>query len=350
MKFLVVGDGHSELHEVTVASALTALGYEVETFFWSESLETKSLFSELSARLQNKLLFGPRISKINYRLISHAHAFEPDVIFLYRGTHIFPRSLQKIRTLLPNVKLVGYNNDDPFSPGAEKLLWRHFLNCVPLYDLVLAYRKHNIAEFVKAGAKRVEMLRSWYSTKRNFPVLLSDKDLLRFECDVVFVGHYEDDFRVEYLESLAKRGISVKIFGPGYDWDPVLARSDALKHLVPVDLVWGSDYNKALCGAKIAVCFLSKLNRDTYTRRCFEIPATGTFMLAERTHDLVSLYNEGTEVEFFGSVGEFTEKVQFYLANDTHRKKIAAGGSARLLADGHDVESRMRQLATILFE
>ncbi len=35
--------------------------------------------------------------------------------------------------------VAGYDDDDPFGPGRPRMLWRHFLNCLPLYDVTLTY-------------------------------------------------------------------------------------------------------------------------------------------------------------------------------------------------------------------
>ncbi len=37
-----------------------------------------------------------------------------------------------------------------------------------------------------------------------------------FHSDIVFAGHYEDDFRIEYLEDLILKGYNVKVFGGGW--------------------------------------------------------------------------------------------------------------------------------------
>ena len=72
-------------------------------------------------------------------------------------------------------------------------------------------------------------------------------------------------------------------------------------YFAPIEPVFGDDYAKALCGAKVCLAFLSKLNRDSYTRRCFEIPACGNVMLAERTADLCRMFKEDEEACFFSS-------------------------------------------------
>lgn len=345
MRILIAGDWHSELHEEVVLRALKSLGHEVEAFKWcgyfSRPAGVMGGLVHLARRAQNKYLVGPAIRRLNRDLIATALHFKPEMLFVYRGTHVTDDTLRTIKAALPECVLVGYNNDDPFSPAYPRYLWRHFLRAVPSYDLTLAYRHANLAEYGKAGALRVELLRSWFVPERNHPVKLTDEEKKRFEADVVFVGHYEDDQRLEYLEEIARQGIRLRLFGPGYDWDPVIRKSPVLNRLVPVQLVWGEDYNRALCGAKIALCFLSKLNRDTYTRRCFEIPATGTLMLSEYSDDLASLYREGEDADFFRTRDEMIKKIRHYLADDGARHRVAQSGQIRVKCDQHDVNSRM---------
>ncbi|MEQ1661170.1 MAG: glycosyltransferase [Thiobacillus sp.] len=355
MKILVAGDWHSELHEEAVAHALETLGHTIERFAWhgyfsvtGHSVSARLL--KLWCRAQNKYLWGGRVDQLNRDLISVAKRFQPDAIFIYRGTHVFPKSLRALRAVVPRVVLVGYNNDDPFAPGHVPGLWRHFIAGLPELDLALAYRHANLEDFRLAGARRVELLRSWYIPERNHPVELSAQERESFGCDVVFIGHYEPDSRLACLEAAVSAGYQVRLYGPGYEWEPVLNRHPVLSRLLPVRLVWGDEYNLALCGAKIALVFLSRLNRDTYTRRCFEIPATGTMMLAEYTDDLASLYCEGREVEFFRDPAEMENKIKHYLADDMRRGKLAADGQRRVYADGHDVNSRMRQMLTWVTE
>ena len=88
------------------------------------------------------------------------------------------------------------------------------------------------------------------------------------------------------------------------------------------------------------MCFLSKLNRDTYTRRCFEIPACGKVMLAERTDDLVQFFKEDEEACFFSTTEELVRKAQWLIDNPDIRERIAQAGLRRVWADGHDAETR----------
>lgn len=350
MKILVVGDGHSEIHEVAVAEAFRKLGHQVEVFYWNEYFSANNIIVRKWLRAQNKFIFGPTIAKINRDLVERAFQFKPDMIFVYLGTHVMPTTISKLKAEIPSCKIIGYCNDDPFASGHPPWLWRHFMRGVPEYDLVLAYRHHNLEDFRRAGARRVKLLRSWFIPGLNYPVELSDKDRSHYECDVVFVGHYEPDQRVALLESIVRRGWRLRLFGPGYDWDPVIRRSTELADQVPVRLVWGDDYSRALCGARIALCLFSKLNRDTYTRRCFEIPATRTLMLSEYTDDVASLFGEGQEADFFRTPEEMITKIECYLADEPRRRAVAEAGLKRVHEDGHDVVSRMKQVLVWLDE
>jgi spore maturation protein CgeB len=344
MKILVVGDGHSAIHERAVADALIKLEHQVEVFYWLSYFNSTNILLNVWRRLQNKFLFGPDFLKCNKDFFFKAIQFLPDIIFVYRGTHLTVHSILALRRALPNCRIVGYNNDDPFSTGHPLWLWRHFKKCVPYYDLVLAYRHRNLVDFKSIGAGRVELLRSWFIPELNRPVQLSDEEILKYDCDIVFIGHYEDDGRIEYLETIVEAGYKLKIFGPPYEWNKLIEKSPILRFLSPVNLVWGADYNKAITGAKIALCFFSKLNRDTYTRRCFEIPAAKVMLLSEYSDDLGTLFDAGEEADFFISKLDMISKITHYLSDDELRQRVADAGYKRVIKDGHDVVSRMSKV------
>ena len=353
MRILLIGDWHSEVHEEWVFRAFKTLGHEVHPFGWygyfkpKRSLtSTTGKFERNFLKIQNRIIIGPKVATLNRDVLHAVDQFGPDMVFVYRGTHLWPDTLRQIKERHPATVLVGYNNDNPFVSAPVYGLWRYFLRGISHYDLVLAYRIQNTTDFKLAGAKRVHLLRSWFVRERNHPVELSREEQVEYGSDVVFAGNYEPQGRLEWLEEISKAGFNLRLFGPGKYWDKIILKSPWLQHLAPVNQVWGENYNKALCGAKVALCLLSKLNRDTYTRRCFEIPATKTLLLSEYTDDLATLYTEGVEAEFFRSKDELIAKLNRYVPNEALRRSVAEAGYRRVVADGHDVLSRMRQVIT----
>src|SRR5262249_53925609 len=157
-----------------------------------------------------------------------------------------------------------------------------------------AYRHRNIDDYIRAGARRTLLLRSYFIPEDDFPEPphSGEHHLVN---DIAFVGHFEDDGRLESMRALATGGLRPVVFGTG--WPAATAESGpASLDLKPP--VYADRYRRAVSGAKIALTFLSRINQDTYTRRTFQIPAMGTFQLSEYTPDLATLFTEGRDIEF----------------------------------------------------
>lgn len=350
MTIVLAGDWHSNVHETPMADALERLGHRVTRFAWHRYVARgRRSPTALLRKAQNKYLVGPLIRRINGELINCVERARPDLLFVYRGTHVTRATLETIRLRSPRTLLVGYNNDDPFAPGHPSWPWRHFIRAVPAYDRVLAYRPANLPELRAAGARSTGLLLPWFVPSLHRPLRLTSDERQRYDSEVVFVGHYESDGRLDALRALVDAGVRLRLFGPGtgyrgHDWHGPLSRHPAMQPLMRVQEVWDADYTRALAASRIALCFFSKRNRDSYTRRCFEIPAAGTLLLSEYSPELSSLFQEGVEADFFRSTGELVDKVRYYLARPDVRDAVAARGLDRVHRDGHDVDSRMRRL------
>jgi spore maturation protein CgeB len=330
VKILLAGDWHSTIHEKPLAEAFSKLGHEVVRYGWAPEFRGNVL-----KRAQGKFLVGPVLHGINRALQECVRREEPELVFVYRGTPIFAQTIENSKAECPKTLWVGYNNDDPFSSRNPFYLWRHFLKAIPFYDWVFAYRTHNKNDYLRCGAQRVELLRSWYIPELNRPVALSPSDKAKYQCDVAFVGHFEPDGREAVLKKVIEAGIDFKLYGP--EWH----RADSLRaESVPRD----EEYNKAINGAKISLCFLSKLNRDTYTRRCFEIPAAGSVLVSEYSEDLAGLFVEGVEFETFRNADELVSKLKRLLSEPDRLQAMAAAGRKKVLSAGHDVLSRAKLL------
>ncbi len=349
LRFLVVGTWMWPWYEQACADALKTLGCSVQKsswlddfYCWEQDRGEPVSRSTLSS-IQNRFVAGPIVRRLNARILLEATDCNPDVIWFFNATHILPSTIHRLRRSLPSTIFLQYANDNPFGGGTNRLRFRHLRRAIPQFDVHFVYRLSNIDDFTTAGAKKARLLRSYYIPGEDYR-MVPQLEKRSFLSDIVFAGHYEDDRRSDALESLARLGVRLNLFGGGWQHKTPREHTPRLAELQPVVPVVGDDYRMAISGAKIALSFLSKLNRDTYTRRNFQIPAMGTFMLSEYSEDLAGLFQEGVEAEFFRSHEELIDKVTYYLGDGLARERIAQRGRDRVLRDGHDVVSRMRDL------
>jgi spore maturation protein CgeB len=339
MRILIVGMWKWPQYEAGFARGLEYNGCIVERLTvrpFSINLRGKSLvlpFLELGLSIVN-----------HKKVLRKVKDVRPSIVLFWRPTSILPKTVRYVNEL--DIITVSYNNDDPFNALIkdkfrfrlnEWFLYHRTLEC---YRFNFFYRTINCIEAVKFGVKHAEVLLPYYLPERDKNVVLSEDDLTIFKTQVVFVGHYESDHRVKCINRLVREGIQVKIWS-GEDWKKKNL-GDTYSYFAPIIPANNENYAKALCGADICLVFLSKENRDTYTRRCFEIPACGKLMLAERTSDLLELFEENKEACYFSDEEELLLKVKWLLSNPDILEKIAEGGFNKVTTSGHSVDERAK--------
>lgn len=343
---MIVGTWAWPQYEEAFARGLRDSGVEVS------ALTTSNFFKGFLGRIQQTIPFpGPVLLRLNRAVVAAAKDQQPDLVLFWRPTHILPKTIRQLASM--GVQTVSNNNDDPFGPKVHgnvpwhhHFLWYWYIKCLPLFNYNFFYREINRTEAKAVGARHAEVLLPYFMPWQDHPVQLTNAEQQRYETDVVFVGHHESDGREGSIRALVSAGIRVKLWG-GHYWSRAVL-GDLYDRLAPIVPAEGDAYGKALCGAKVCLCFLSKLNRDTYTRRCFEIPACGKAMLAERTDDLMQFYKEDEEACFFSSPEELVRKAQWLINNPDIRESIAQAGLRRAWTDGHDVTSRARSFLQII--
>jgi len=342
MKILIVGDNLWDIYEKAFYRGFKELGYDIEIFGYGNRFKTS-----LWHKIENKFSYGILVNKINKDLLEKIQSYKPDLIFFYRVRHIYPNTINKIKKYYPKIKLFAYNNDDPFAEYYPSYYWRHYKNSLKYMDWIFSYRWKNIDDYQSLGYDNVSLLRSYYLKEKNYYIENINDN--KYKCDVIFLGHWEDDGRDEYIKLLFDSGIDIKIYG--HSWQNSKYYDYFIQKLGYEIKVIDKDYNLAINSAKIALVFLSKLNNDTYTRRCFEIPVTKTMMVSIYTDDLAkNLFEEDKEAVYFRNKEELLKKIRYYLKNENKIKEIGENGDKRLMKDGHEVVDRCREIIRVYNE
>jgi spore maturation protein CgeB len=238
------------------------------------------------------------------------------------------------------IALTQYYNDDPFSRIAPLGFHWKFRRALPAYDAHFVYRSHNVESYLKAGATHVEHCAPAYDPRRHFPSQPLPPQG-GFLADAAFVGHWENDWRVDCLDALVRKGFDLIL--KGGSWDRAI-RGRAVGRLAPITHAFGEEYNRIYGGVVAGLCFFSKINNDTWTRRALEIVAVGGLLVGERTDEAQSYFTDREEAFFFSSVQELIEIVAELKAHPSKREKIRAAGYRRLVAETNTIDARASQI------
>jgi len=319
------------------AEALEKIGVKVSRFPFETYLDS------FASRFQVRIGFGPSVVALNLHLRSAVKRLQPTICLVWNGLAVWPST---VRDLARHCWVTSYTNDDPFGPRGSALYWRHFRHALPCYNSHHVYRDINVSEYQARGATSVGLLRSYYVPWLHYPDIADQTG--DEPQSIVFVGHGEPD-RVEVLAALAKKNLPVRVYGPSKTWGE-LHRKDTAGIEFCAGGLGPVHYRQVLSRSAICLGFFSCLNRDDYTRRYFEIPACGSFLLAMRSEFVLSLYVEGKEAEFFDTPDEAVHKCQQYLASPIRRHEIAEAGKRRCLESGYDVITRAHSWLQDLLE
>jgi spore maturation protein CgeB len=265
-----------------------------------------------------------------------------DICYVDSGEWVTPRIIESIRRHAE--KVVNYVIDDPFGARdvARFRAYRRSLGC---YDLCVVVRPDNVIEARNAGAKRV--LRVFMSSDEvaHAPRLLTEEDKIRWGTDVLFLGTWFPE-RGPFLLQLLQRGVPLTIRGTNWNKAP---EWPALQSAWKGGAVLGDDYAKAIQCAKVNLGLLSKGNRDLHTTRSLEIPALGGLLCAERTTEHLGMYVEGAEALFWNDAEECAVACMNALEHEEERRKIAAAGQARNIANQIRNETVMSEILARAF-
>jgi len=314
--------------------ALQAKGHEIFPF---DTTPWVSAGPRLFRTLAHRLNTGPSVAGLNRALAVHCRSLgEMELVWIDKGRWIYPETLALLRRLTRG-RLLHYTPDAQLLQNRS----RHFERSIPEYDWIVTTKPFEVDRYKVLGAKELIFVLQGYDQRfaDYRPEAVATPS---WASDVCFIGHHEDHYAAR-LKAVSETGVQLRIWGPG--WSRYARWHRWARRHVYGDGVWGDDYLHALANARIALGLLSKWIPETTTTRSFEIPAVGTFLLAERTPDHQALFEEGQEAEFFSDDSELQRKIGFYLKHEQARERIAAAGRQRCQESGY---SSSDQLAGIL--
>ena len=280
--------------------------------------------------------------QFNRRVRQSVRLRRPDFVLVFKGTAVAPATLADARrrgvwlcNFWPDVSTAGH--------------WRVDRRIFRLFDHIFTTKSFGIADLeAQLGVTNASFLPHGFDPQVHRPIAASPRQVVDAPVPPVsFVGRWsphKEACLARVAEAIGPEKLTVR----GDAWD---GRGSApLRRAVRGGAVYGDFYALAIAESRVNLGLLSEVvpgasSGDQITSRTFQIPASGGFLLHERTTELAAYFEEGREVACFGSPDELVDKVVYYLDNETERRRIAEAGHRRCLR-----ENRWSQRARVIVD
>jgi hypothetical protein len=277
------------------------------------------------------------VTQFNDALVKAAERHAAELLLVFKGMFVSAAAVRAVRALGARVYCffpdVSTRTHGPWLPRT-----------LPEYDIVFTTKSFGIDDLRSLGVRHPQLLLHAFDSDLHRPIPLSDEDCARYGCDVSFIGTWSPK-KERYLEALAQdRSLALRVWGA--QWHRARARS--LRPAIAGSAVDGEEYVRAIRASSINLALLSEQRPgasggDRITSRTFHIPASGGFMLHERTEELLALFEEERSVACFASPDEMAAQTHRWLADREGRRCMATAGSA-LVRAAHSWDHRIAQL------
>lgn len=337
LNVLCIGDFRFSFYEEEFCDALSSrprvnlVKFKVSGYFNNYSY--RNLLEKMFLASQNRYKIGPVVSKINRDIVSIIKKHQFDLVFVWRGIHLYTSTLYAIKR--SGAALFGYNNDNTFANSHPWWLFRNLKKQIGIYDFFYSYRLEDMNKIIELGVDSKLFLPT-VDSKRIYPI--SDR---RAKYDVVFIGHFENDGRDEMLLALSNLGINVGLFGQ--HWSNSKRYADLVKSFGEIEPAY-EKYNEILNQATIGLNLLSSQNKDEYTRRSFEIPAARVPMLAKRTSGHLQFFRPDVDAVFYDNYEQIPTLVLSLLDQPERLELIANNGYQKVKYGSFSMMDRVDML------
>ena len=290
-------------------------------------------------RVIGRVFRAAAVREFNAELEGLVRRFSPNLLLVFKGRFVHPLTLRRVREngvatycFYPDVSFRAHG---PLIPRA-----------LPEYDWVFTTKSFGLADMrEQLGVTRASLIHFAYDPDLHRPIELTAWDRSRFECDVSYIGTWSPK-KEHLLGDLVRRlpQLRLKIWGEQW-WR---ATTQILTPYIGGHEVMGEDFVRAVCASSINLSIMSEARRgsskgDQVASRTFSVPASGGFVIHERTEDVLRLFREDEEIVCYDGIEELTTKVTQYLANPQLRREIAER-SRNVVKHAHSWDVRIGEL------
>lgn len=268
--------------------------------------------------------WSSRRKTFNKDLLALYNEHKPDLIFLQIQTP----GVIEINTVrqMSNAFIVNWTGDVRYP------LPRWYIDIGRYIDLTLFSNMNDVLEARRFGIKS-EYLQIGLEHNTFTP-----NGEVRNEADIIFmgnnVGHFPlSAYRVQMVSRLAKRYPNFKCYGTSWpNWSHEPQQKEECK---------------IYRGGKIGIN-LSHFNYDRYSSdRIHRLMGSGIMCLSHNYPGIELEYEIGKHLDVWNDFDELEQKIDYYLANETERKRIAKAGCDHVHKN-HTWSNRIKELSEMI--
>jgi spore maturation protein CgeB len=244
---------------------------------------------------------------MNTRFVKTCKNFRPDIVLIGHCDYLKNSSLEKVRELLPETKLVHINVDPIWQEHTVNQIQNRMHSC----DAIFVTTAGEKLKKWTTGKNIVGYLPNMCDGTMEWEDVSQKED---FKYDLFFAGHdCPGDERVKLireLDSLVSDKIRFGLFG-------------TCSH-PPIS---GSDYEVALLSSAMALSLNRREGWKWYSSdRLAHLMGRGILAFISSQSGYQAFFKDGQEAVFFDNAKDLSEKILYYAANPEKRKAVASAG------------------------
>ncbi len=253
--------------------------------------------------------------------------YKPDVIINLAMELVTSRVLNAVK---PHVPLIVGQHAAPFTNSMKDL---------SAYDLVLSSIPHYVDYFQNQGVEGQYFRLGFESTILDTVPTTDERPI-----DIAFVGgfatHHMDGTNL--FNYLADQEFTMALYGYGQESLSPKARSFFGGGL------YGRDMFELYSRTKIVINRHINISGEyANNMRLYEATGMGSLLITDNKKNLQTFFDMGNDIIPYHSMENCAELIRYYLKDNAERKRIAANGQKRILAD-HTYFQRMSELTKIV--
>ncbi len=250
-----------------------------------------------------------------HRIILKIQEWKPELILVVGNVEVDPDILKEIKTILNSSRIFWYLTDP--LPTQNSLI----INSVPLYDCILTFSKFQVPLIYWFGGKNVFYLPFGYDTRLHRKIIMADEEKKFYGSDVAYLGTWQPSIE-HWLNELTSNDLKVW----GNQWYELKGYPLIMKCWQGEGVGLYDELAKVANSSKIIFNVVRFQNGNGHSMKTFEIPASGGFMLTNRTDEQLSFFQEDTCAVYFSTKEELKDKLRYYLLHEAERKRICQAG------------------------